>query len=245
LQASTKQQVEQLQRQLSDAKQQAAAAASFADLTIKDLNAQLSTTQREGADRARTSQQALALEQTRLRAEQDAHAITQQQLTNARQQLAAALARAADADAAAAVAQGRAIKAEAQASSMAGSDTQVLLKSLQEQVKQQAAQVAAAQEAVQQAAALPGLRQQLQQVQEELREASAGLEQAQSAQSQLTQLQNELELWRTAFKVRCGVTLTMAALYRFCTCTPLVLAGTAHREQSPQLTCSTAALQAH
>ncbi|KAF6261129.1 mitotic checkpoint protein-domain-containing protein [Scenedesmus sp. NREL 46B-D3] len=203
--ASTKQQVEQLQQQLGDAKQQAAAAASLSDLTIKDLNVQLSTARREAAERGRSSQQALALEQTRLRAEQDAHALTQQQLTDARQQLAAALARAADAGAAAAAAQGRAIKAEAQAASMAGSDAQVLLKSLQEQVKQQAAQVAAAQEAVQQAVALPGLRQQLQRVQEELREAKAGLEQAQAAQAQLTQLQNELELWRTAFKSALGI----------------------------------------
>ncbi|WIA20164.1 hypothetical protein OEZ85_006013 [Tetradesmus obliquus] len=46
---------------------------------------------------------------------------------------------------------------------------------------------------------------QLQQAQDELREVKAALEQAQAAQGQLAQLQNELELWRTAFKSALGI----------------------------------------
>eukprot|EP00878_Enallax_costatus_P007682 GHUV01008042.1.p1 GENE.GHUV01008042.1~~GHUV01008042.1.p1 ORF type:complete len:273 (+),score=97.38 GHUV01008042.1:248-1066(+) len=121
----TKVQLQQLQQQICHQEQQAASAASYSDMTIRDLNDQLTTLRREASERSRAAQRSLAQEQERLRSEQEAHAITQQQLQSARQQLAAALSRAAEVDAAAARSEGRAIKAEMQAAAMAGSDTQV------------------------------------------------------------------------------------------------------------------------
>eukprot|EP00879_Flechtneria_rotunda_P009130 GHRR01009559.1.p1 GENE.GHRR01009559.1~~GHRR01009559.1.p1 ORF type:complete len:729 (+),score=358.87 GHRR01009559.1:168-2354(+) len=201
----SKQQVEELQQQLSMTQQQAAVAASAADLASQDLNQQLTACQRDAVERSRLAQQTLALHKDRLTAEQESHSMTQQQLADTRQQLSAAVASAAAAEAAAARNEGRAIKAEMQATNMAGSEMQVMLKMLQEQLKRQSQQLAGAQEAMQQARLVHGLRQQLQEAQQELNSSRIQMEELQVQAAQLEQVQNEVNLWRTAFKSTLGL----------------------------------------
>jgi hypothetical protein len=129
-QSDVRLQADQLQQQLMSAEQRAAAATSFSERTIKDLQQQLSVAQQDARDRIRLLQQQLVLEKDRLQAERENHSTTQRQLQDARQQLNSAVARFGEAEAAAAAAEGRAVKAEMQATTMAGSDTQVSVTAL-------------------------------------------------------------------------------------------------------------------
>lgn len=78
---------------------------------------------------------------------------------------------------------------------------QVMVRMLQEQVQQHQAQLAGAHEAKQQAQLVPSLQQQLQQAHHELRDVKHSLQELLQQQEQTKRMQDELELWKVAFKV--------------------------------------------
>ena len=92
--------------------------------------------------------------------------------------------------------------AENQAAALAGAETQVMLRMLQQQVQQQQQQLAAAQEAVAAAAAVPGLQQALTAAREQINRSRGPLAELQRCKQQVEHLQNELALFKTAFKVK-------------------------------------------
>jgi chromosome segregation ATPase len=200
-QAAAQAESERLQQQLSDSQRSTAAAATAADAATRDLKQQLATAQHSTATLQAAQQQALAVQQQRLQEEQAAHAETQQRLAAARQQLLASQARLGDAESRALAAEARATHAENQAAAMAGAEAQVLLRMLQGQVQQQRQQLEQLQGAATVAAAVPELQASLAAARAEAEGCRAQLLELQHCKTQLQQMQEELGLFRTAFKV--------------------------------------------
>lgn len=217
VQTTQQQENERLHQQLSDKQRAAAAAASAAEATIRDLQQQLTTAQHNAAQLQATQQQALHAEQQRLQQEQQAHSEAMQQLSEAQQQLAAVRARLLDAETSASAATARAVRAENQAAALAGAETQVMMRMLQEQVQQQQQQLTTLQEAAAAAAQVPGLQQALTAAREEARGARARLSELDQSKQQLEQAQQELSLFRAAFKVGAVCVLVLCVQERVVT----------------------------
>jgi hypothetical protein len=137
-----------------------------------------------------------------VRAEQEAHLATQQDLGDVKAALASANARASEAQEAAAAAAGRAVVAETRVASMASSDDQVLLRTLQERLEQQEQQLAAARVAAAEAALLPELRAALVAARTQAAAGSNAAAALAASQRTVTELQEQLDVWRSSCRVR-------------------------------------------
>lgn len=200
MQAAAKAEAASTATRLADAQAAATAAIAEAQQRCCDLSEQLTAAQREAAEGSRAAHTALALERERAAAAAEAAQLSAQAAADARAALSDMSERAAAAEASAAAAEGRAVRAEANTAAMAGSDAQVLLRTLQEQLVRQSAALTDARRDAAAAAALPGLRQQLADTQADARNTRRALEELQAAQPGVDALREELQLWRAAVK---------------------------------------------
>jgi chromosome segregation ATPase len=120
VQDQSKQEAERLQHQLTEAQRSATAAAALADTTIRDLQQQVATAQRQQRELETVQKQAMLARQQQCNDLQQERDDAQQQLASAQQQLLTARAQLVDAETLARTANQRAMQAESQAAALSG-----------------------------------------------------------------------------------------------------------------------------